>query len=82
MRSALGLVESVACVSHDCSVPGYGGEGRHQAGEVEGARTPITTDELPTIFTHCTLIIIMLHLDICIINGINIELHSKQCWDV
>lgn len=74
MKSTLGLVGSVACVSHDCSVPGYGGEGWDQAGEVEGTRTPITADELPTIFTHCTLIIIMLYLKICIINVMNTEL--------
>lgn len=68
MRSTLGLVGLVACVSHDCSVPGYGGEGRDQAGEMECARTPITADELPTIFTHCTLIIIMLYLNIIMMN--------------
>lgn len=74
IRSTQGLVGLVACVSHDCSVPGYGGEGRDQAGEVEGARTPIAADELSTIFTHCTLIIIMLYLNICIINVMNTEL--------
>lgn len=51
--------------------PWYGGEWRIQASKMKSLRATITTDQLSSILTHCTLVIVdvSLHTEILIIHG-------------
>ena len=45
------------------SAPGDGAEGGVEAGQVEGPGTAVAADELASVFTHATLVVVTLHLD-------------------
>lgn len=51
--------------------PGYGGEGRVQAGQMKGLRATVTTDQLSSVLTHRTLVIVgvSLHTEMLVIRG-------------
>lgn len=44
-------------------IPWYGFEWRVQAGQVKSSRTAVTTDQLASVLTHRTLIIIIMNLN-------------------